>query len=315
VQRGESPGFPRFKSKSRYDTLASQYGRNRGVELLDAGDERARGNGANTRYLEWRGVGAIKLKLHRPLPDGARITEVQVKRHADGWYVCLGVETPKPLPLPVAGRSIGLDLGITSFVAISDGVHDEVVSGPRAQRKAESTVVHLQQVIVRKRDKRSNRRRKSVQRLARVRLKEARIRRDHQHKLARRLVREADVIYIEDLNVKALAESHLAKDVRDQAWSQFRTILADKAVEASRLLELVDPRGSSQECSGCGAVVKKPLSQRIHRCSCGLTLDRDVNAARVILRRGERRRNAVVASGPQASATAEREISSSLRAA
>lgn len=128
-------------------------------------------------------------------------------------------------------------------------------------------------------------------------------------------MREADVIYLEDLDVKGLADSYLSKDVRDQAWSQFRGILADKAVEAGRSLVLVDPRGSSQECSGCGAIVKKPLSERVHRCSCGLRLDRDVNAARVMLRRGERQREAIAAVAPQGSATADRETGSSLRAA
>src|SRR5712691_9134283 len=78
VKRGEQPGYPRFRSRRRYDTLTSQYGRSRGVELLDARDERVRGQGRRTAYLFWRGVGAIKLKVHRPLPDGARITEVQV---------------------------------------------------------------------------------------------------------------------------------------------------------------------------------------------------------------------------------------------
>lgn len=314
VKRGEKPGYPRFRSRRRYDTLACQYSRSRGVELLDANDERVRGKGRGTAYLYWRGVGAAKLKFHRPLPEDARITEVQVKRQADGWHVYLGVEIPKPAPLPKTGRSVGIDLGITSFVAISDGQSNELVEGPRAQRKAEQRVARLQRELARKRE-RSNRRRKAAQRLAKARLGETRARRDHQHKLARRLVREADVIYLEDLDVKGLADSYLSKDVRDQAWSQFRGILADKAVEAGRSLVLVDPRGSSQECSGCGAIVKKPLSERVHRCSCGLRLDRDVNAARVMLRRGERQREAIAAVAPQGSATADRETGSSLRAA
>jgi putative transposase len=309
VKRGQRPGYPRFKSKRRFDTLRCQYGRNRGVGL---DGEHFPGRGARTAYLDWRGVGRIRLRLHRPIPEEARITEVQVKRCADGWHVCLGIEMPKPAPLQPTGRSVGVDLGITSFVALSTG---EQTEGPRAQRKAERRVAALQRELARKRDRRSGRRRKAIERLAKARLTEARIRRDHQHKLARRLVRENDVIYLEDLNVKGLAESYLAKDVRDQAWSQFRGILADKAVEAGRLLVLVDPRGSSQECCDCGATVAKTLSERVHRCPCGLTLDRDVNAARVILRRGERQREALVAVEPNAPACADREIHHSLRAA
>jgi len=121
-------------------------------------------------------------------------------------------------------------------------------------------------------------------------VKEAGIRRDHQFKLAHRPVREFDVICLEDLNVKGLADSTLAKDVRDAAWAQFTRILTDKAEEAGRQVVLVNPRNTSQRCSGCGALPaeRKPLSVRKHVCGeCGLRLDRDVNAARNILRLGE----------------------------
>lgn len=166
VKRGEEPGYPRFRSKRRYDTLACQYGKSRGVELLDASDERVRGKGSRTVYLAWRGVGAVKLKLHRPLPEGARITEVQVKRQADGWHVCFGVELPKPEPLAPTGKSVGIDLGITNFVALSTG---ERIAGPRAHRKAERRFSRLQRELARKRDTHSNRRRKAVARLAKAR--------------------------------------------------------------------------------------------------------------------------------------------------
>ena len=134
-----------------------------------------------------------------------------------------------------------------------------------------------------------NRRRKAAQQLAAARLKETRVRRDHQFKLAKRLTDEFDLICIEDLNVKGLADSFLAKDCRDAAWGQFARILADKAEEAGRQLVRVNPRNTSQMCSGCGAppAERKTLSIRTHECGeCGLTLDRDVNAARNILRLG-----------------------------
>jgi putative transposase len=103
-------------------------------------------------------------------------------------------------------------------------------------------------------------------------------------------VRDYKLICLEDLNVKALADSTLAKDVRDAAWGQFTRILTDKAEEAGRTLVLVNPRNTSQQCSGCGALPaeRKPLSARMHECDeCDLQLDRDVNAARNILRLGE----------------------------
>jgi putative transposase len=123
--------------------------------------------------------------------------------------------------------------------------------------------------------------------LARARLYEARVRRDHHFKVARSLVDRFDLIAIENLDVNTLGRSMLAKDILDQGWAQFRSILSDKAEEAGRQLVLVNPRSTSQTCSGCYRLVSKTLRVRTHSCSeCGLMLDRDVNAARNILRLG-----------------------------
>jgi putative transposase len=116
------------------------------------------------------------------------------------------------------------------------------------------------------------------------------VRRDFHHKTALDLVRRFDVIAVENLNVKGLAQMALAKQVHDAGWTQFTTILRAKAESAGREVVAVDPRGTSQECSGCGAVVKKGLGVRVHTCACGLVLDRDTNAAINIARRGQRRR-------------------------
>jgi putative transposase len=272
LKRGQTPGFPRFKGARRWDTVSSQYGK--GSALRD-----------DICRVHWAGVGNIKLKQHRAIPDSAERKKVEIKRHGRHWFVCLEVLVAKPESLPTTGRSVGVDLGITTFAALSTG---ELIEGPRAQRKAETRVADLSRALARKK-RGSNRRRRAASALARARLKEARVRRDHQLKLAHRLVNEFDLIAIEDLNVKGLADSTLAKDVRDGAWGQFASILTDKAVEAGRSLVLVNPRNTSQTCSGCEylPVEKKTLSVRVHECvECGLVLDRDVNAARNILRLG-----------------------------
>ena len=118
-----------------------------------------------------------------------------------------------------------------------------------------------------------------------------RVRLDFHHKVASYIVHHFDSISVEKLNVLGLARSRLAKQVLDAAWAQFTTIVDGKAECAGRDFNAVDPRGTSQECSGCGAEVRKGLGVRVHRCPhCGLVLDRDVNAGINIDRRGQRLR-------------------------
>src|SRR6185503_9910922 len=114
----------------------------------------------------------------------------------------------------------------------------------------------------------------------------ARRRANHLHQASARLLRDYDLIAIEALHVKALAKSRLAKDVHDASWAKFISMLRYKAAKAGAHLIEVDPRNTSQDCSGCGAKVPKELSDRQHDCPhCGLSIDRDLNAARNILHR------------------------------
>jgi putative transposase len=237
----------------------------------------------------------MKVKLHRAIPQDADRKTVAIKRQGCHWYACIEVMLPKPPALPKTGKAVGIDLGITTFAALSTG---DKISGPRAQRRAQERIASLHRAVARK-QKGSNRRRKALARLARARLHEARVRRDHHFKVARSLVNRFDLIAIENLDVGALGRSMLAKDVFDQGWAQFRSILSDKAEEAGRQMVLVNPRRTSQACSGCNRLVSKTLTVRIHSCShCGLTLDRDVNAARNILRLGASQQDAAPAESP-----------------
>jgi putative transposase len=193
--------------------------------------------------------------------------------------------------LPATGQSIGVDVGITTFAALSDGT---LVDNPRPYQRAQRGLAHAQRVVS-KRKRGSARRRKAVVLLAKQHDRVARVRRDFHHKTALDLVRRFDRIAIEDLNVKGLAQMRLAKQVHDAAWAQFRTILAAKAESAGRDLIAVDPRGTSQFCSACGSHVPKGLGVRVHDCpDCGIRLDRDVNAALNIQWRGQRLRGGVV---------------------
>ncbi len=135
----------------------------------------------------------------------------------------------------------------------------------------------------------SHRRRRAGRLVARLHERVGNLRRDHAFKLANDLVRRFDVIYVETLNLQGLARSRLAREVHDQGWGAFLTILSDKAAEAGRSVIALDPRNTSQACSACGTLVPKPLQERWHRCACGYQADRDVNAACNLYRLGETR--------------------------
>jgi putative transposase len=133
----------------------------------------------------------------------------------------------------------------------------------------------------------SNRWRKQARNVARRHRRVAHQRRDFAHKLSRQLAETYRLIAVEDLNVRGLSRSALAKSVQDAGWSQLLSLLAYKVEHTGSQLVAVDPRQTSQQCSGCGTIVPKDLRVREHVCSaCGLRLDRDVNAARNILALG-----------------------------
>jgi putative transposase len=266
---GEAPGYPRFQGRDRYHSFTyPQYGNG---AMLDGG------------LLSLSKIGRIPLRLHRPLAGAPKT--VTVSQEADGWYACFSCAEVPVQPLPQTGRETGIDMGLKVFLVTADG---EAVENPRHYRKAEKALKKAQRRVAR-RKKGSNRRRKAVVLLAKAHQHVRRQRRDVHHKTAVALVRQYEVIYLEDLRVANLVRNHhLAKSISDAGWAQFRSILEGKAAYAGRQVFAVPPRYTSQDCSGCGARVAKSLSVRTHLCtSCGLVLDRDENAARSILWAGQ----------------------------
>src|SRR6266849_3716801 len=230
VQTGEKHvGYPRFRSRLRYDSLTwPSWG--------DGCALRASGR----LYLQ--GVGDLKLRWHRPLPADAQIKTVTAKRAAGRWYVCFSVEMPDPQPLPACDLAVGIDVGLTPFAVLSDGAE---IANPRHFRAAERRLRLAQRKLAR-RKKRSRRRLKARQEVARVHGHVANQRRDFHHKVAHTLVQEYGLIAVEDLNVQGLAGSMLAKSVHDAGWSQFISILSDKAEEAGRMFVKVNPNGTTR---------------------------------------------------------------------
>lgn len=266
VKAGEKPGYPRFRPARRYDSFTYQQAPS-GCQLQGS-------------KLVLSKIGAVKVKLHRQIPG--KVKTVTIIRQADGWYASFACEV-EVAALPPSDLTIGVDLGLESFAITSDG---EFFPAAKHLQKAERNLKRLQRQVSR-RKKGSNRRKKVVRQLAKVHLHVANQRKDTAHKVARSLVNRYKLIALEDLQVtNMLRNHHLAKSISDAGWNLFVNILMSKAAEAGREVVQVDPRNTSQACSGCGVIVPKPLSQRWHECSdCGASLHRDVNAARNILRR------------------------------
>lgn len=265
VKRGDKPGFPRYRSAQRYDSLTfPSYGD--GCRLLPNG------------RLRIQGAGHIKVKLHRPI-FGA-IKTVTVKRDAGRWFVCFAVEC-NANTLPASTAAIGVDVGLNKFAVLSDG---REIHNPRHRRNAEAKLRRCQRKVARRRND-SNRGRKAALLFQRAHAHVRNQRADFQHKLSRQLVNQYGVIAVEDLNVKGIAGGMLAKSIHDAGWSMFIAMLLYKAESAGRDVIHVDPRGTSQTCV-CGMSVPKTLADRWHDCpSCGLSASRDHVSAQVILQR------------------------------
>jgi putative transposase len=290
---GEQPGFPRFQGRDRYHSFTyKEYGNG---ARLDNGS------------LVLSKIGRVAVRWSRPVQGS--IKTVTVSREADGWYVCFSCAEVPTESLPLTGRETGIDVGLKVFLITADG---QPVENPHHYRTAERELKKAQQRVSR-RTKGSKRRRKAVQLLAKRHQHVRRQRRDFHHKTALALVHAYDTIYIEAIQPSNLSrrpaskpdengtwgyahngasrKAGLNKSIQDAGWRQILSILAYKAACAGKRAEAVSPAYTSQDCSGCGKRMQLSLSARTHVCThCGLILDRDLNAARNILWRGQRLR-------------------------
>jgi putative transposase len=271
IASGETPGYPRFHGRNRYNSFTyPQVGEHEGARL-------------DNSFLVLSRIGRIAVRWSRPI-EGTPKT-VTILREADGWYVCFSCADVPIQPLPKTGNETGIDLGIEAFATLSDGMR---IFNPGWYRQAERRLKTAQRRVSRRKNG-SNRRRKAVTLLAKAHQKVRRQRTDFHHKTALHLVRENDTIYHEDLQTANMVRNHhLAKSIQDAGWAAFLSILTYKAACAGRLVVAVPPAFTSQICSGCGALVSKGLSIRWHSCpECGTSLHRDHNAALNILMLGK----------------------------
>ncbi|MBE9181875.1 transposase [Oculatella sp. LEGE 06141] len=290
---GQRSGKPRFKGKGRYRSFT--------YPQVEANP--IQGNRVNLSK-----IGALRLIQHRPLPDGFDIKTAIISKKADGWYVTLTLED-KAVPVfssevePNWDNSVGIDVGLEKFASTSDGNFEPI---PQHFRSSEEKLARLQQkVSVAKKGSRA--RKLLIRKVAKLHQKIARQRKQFHFEVAGRILNKADMVFVEDLNVKNMsrrakpkqdeagkflpngqaAKSGLNKSIADAGWSQFIDILTFKAEKAGQRVVRVDPKGTSQHCSACLNKVPKELSERWHSCSyCGNEMDRDTNAAILIKKVG-----------------------------
>lgn len=269
-----NPGYPRFKGKGWYDSFTYPQS---GFGLKDS------------KILWLSKIGEIKIKLHRKI-EGV-IKRLTINRSVRGkWYVSFSVEQRSNCDLtePKLSQSnlvTGIDLGLTSFATFSDG---SKIENPRFFRTEEKVLSKTQS----KRDKLpkgSLDRNKVTKVVQRIHERIANKRLNFAHQLSHDLVKKYGVLCFEDLNIKTMVQTAprgLAKSIGDASWNILVRLTQYKAESAGSVVVLVDPKNTSQMCSRCGVIVPKDLSVRVHKCTCGLEMDRDQNAALNILRLG-----------------------------
>jgi putative transposase len=287
LARGRTPGYPRFKPRSRWAQLEFPHG-----------DRALKFNAVQTKVFV-PGVGAVRLRKGRAVPALGRAWLVCKNER---WYACFECER-EAQPAPRPEETLGIDRGVHVLAACSDS---RLVRNPRVLEKARLQIERLQRVVARR--KRGGRnRRKAVRRLARLHEHVANRRRDAMHKAARKIINAApSSIVLEKLNVCAMtrsargtveqpgrnvaAKAALNRAMLDASFGLLQQLIVSKAEEAGITVVAVDARYSSQECWRCHHVAAESRVRRRFRCvACGFTVHADVNAALVLTRRAESR--------------------------
>lgn len=277
-------GFPKFKKKGQRDSYTTN--NQKGTVAIDGS------------FIKLPKIGRIKANIHHSIHGLIKSATVS-KTPTGKYYVSVLVETIA-LPFPKTQSNIGIDLGLTDFIVLSDGCR---VANPKFLSKlqvklAKAQKIMSKRVLVAKKDNRNLRDSKNYQKqklkVAKIHEKISNTRKDFLHKQSFNIVKNHDIIAIEDLNVSGMLKNHkLAKAISDSSWSTFITMLTYKADWYSKQLVKVDRWfPSSKTCSGCGHVLAKnelKLSDRSWSCpSCHTQNDRDLNASVNILKEGLR---------------------------
>ena len=267
VKAGEKPGYPRFRGEHRYDSFCYPQS----------------GFSVSGHHLNLSKIGNVHIKLHRLIEGQIKTCTIRLSSTGK-WYVALSCEIEQPEPLPESLEQVGIDVGLATFAHLST---DERINNPRFLRQEEKQLAQAQRRLSQeeKGTPASAKRRQVVSRVhERIKFK----RHNFTHQEARRIVNRFGVVAVEDLRVnRMLHDSCFSKSIADAAWSGFADCLSYKAENAGRKYVAINPAYTSQDCSRCGQRHKMPLEKRRYVCPCcHLAINRDLNAAKNILRIG-----------------------------
>ena len=267
IEARQTPGYPRFKSRNQFHSFNfPQFGK--GTKL-------------DGQRLQLFGIGRVRVRWHRPIEGDIKTVRIVYK--AGRWYACFACEVPDRPELPKTGCYIGIDVGITALLTTSTG---EKVNNPKHYQLAQAKLRRVQRSLSRK-TKGGKNRRKALRVVQHQQMHVANQRSDLLHKLSTALVQTCDGVALEDLSIRNMVRNHhLSKSILDSGWGMFKQYLTYKAASAGREIRLVNPAYTSRCCSHCGSSFPDfNLSTRWVECTCGLSLDRDHNAAINILKR------------------------------
>jgi putative transposase len=259
---GETPGYPRFKSKGRYDSITyPQFG----FKIFN-------------NFIKFSKIGEIETVFHRPV--GGTIKQINIRKNSNNkWFVSIICDNVPNHPFPKSSDCVGIDVGLKTFATLSNG---KFVENPRFYRKEEKELTRVQRKhsLIKCKETRNV--------VARVYERISNKRENFTQQLSRDLINNYGTICFEKLNIKDMVQTpRMGKSILDAAWNKLIQYTSYKAEDAGRTVVLVDPTNTSQMCSRCGKIVAKDLSVRIHDCPyCGLKIDRDLNASINILRLG-----------------------------
>jgi putative transposase len=268
--RARGFGFPRFK----------KYGQLKSILF-----PQFKSNPLTDWQIQLPKIGKVRINLHRPIPEGFVIKQVRVIKKAMGWFAVVAIESDIKFPSPVPhGHAIGIDVGLLSYVATSDGFTEP---RPKFFKTAYSRLKVLQKRLSRKIKRGENYEKARIQ-VAKQHNHIAFKRTDYQFKLAHKLCDMADTIYVEDCDFRIMAKGFLGKHTIDASFGQLRSILEYVAIKRNVFVGRVDHRGTSQTCPNCRSIVRKDLSVRISDCKeCSYVVDRDIASGQEICNRGQ----------------------------
>ncbi len=264
VKAGENPGFPRFKSKERYNSIT--------FPQVPSGCQ-IKGN-----HLILSKIGKVKIKQHRQLEGKPKTCTIK-KSSTGKWYAGFSCEIEKSSIKSLKTKEIGIDVGLESFAHFSN---NEKIENPRFFRQEEKSLAKVQRKLS-KQAKGSKERKKAKKIVARIHERIKFKRKNFAHQESRKIVDKYSHIFIEDLNINKMQHDNfrcMNKSISDAAWNMFFNFLSYKAEDAGKILIKVNPAYTSQTCSNCNHRNKLKLSDRVFQCECcNFQASRDLNAA------------------------------------